>query len=108
MHQPLPHKPLTLADVEAAAGVLGFRGNVTELFSAELVKAAYREKLREHHPDTGGPVMAAPDRIAMLKQAKDVLLRWIAERPDPGCTLCRGTKVIPSGAFGTRPCPKCN
>lgn len=50
--------------------VLGLRGPVT----ADQVKAAYREKAKSAHPDTGG----SKDQMAVLTRARDEALAAIA------------------------------
>ena len=98
-------KKLTRAEVEAAADVLGARSGL-EVLTPELVNSAFRSKLKESHPDTGGPVVDAATRVAQLKVARKTLLQWLEEAPSKDC-LCRGTGFVPTGAFKTGPCPQC-
>jgi hypothetical protein len=103
---PLPEKEITRGGAEAAATVLKIEESI-DTVTIETVKAAYRQALRDVHPDGGSLASNAGDLIFAARKAKELLQVWIELRPDPACLLCNGTGHIKGSAFASRPCPRC-
>lgn len=61
-----------------AMGVLGWTGSEPDRPDRPVVQRRFRELVRDAHPDAGGAVGAAADRIADLAEARRILL---AEAP---------------------------
>jgi DnaJ-class molecular chaperone len=84
----------------AAAEVLGLP---SALCPAADVRQAYARAVMADHPDHGG----AGKRLAILQQARDVLLLATAGDTVPRCKLCRGSGKVRTG-FGGQTCTACS
>ncbi len=102
---------LTRADAESAAQNMGIETSIDAVTLTE-VRAAFAKALRAAHPDTAEagkyPVSSeyAADTIATIRAARDMLMEWVTGRPNPNCSLCKGTGHYRT-AFSSRPCPRC-
>lgn len=114
---------INAAKATEAAGILGVE---LDTLTPDLLSAAYRTKAREHHPDSADDY--DPEAWARVSWAKEVLVRWIEQRPSEAkpvteraheakgdCRSCNGTGRVavskPKG-FGAKPvtvmCVMCN
>lgn len=84
-----------------ALRLLGLRDDHDEA----ALRAAYAEKLKAQHPDTGGDDHARS--VARLRKAKDFLAARFKEASLPACEPCKGKGVIKGlSKFGTT-CKAC-
>ncbi len=97
-------KPLSRSSAESAAEILGV--DLDEVSRMDVV-GAFRKLVRVYHPDTGAPNAEAAEALGVAFAARDVLLRWVDERPKKNCPLCKGSGSLRSGLFTTRTCPEC-
>lgn len=94
--------------VEAAAIALSIEESI-DTVTSETVMIAYRKTLRGAHPDsTVTEVVDAANQLHVARTAKGLLLEWIELRPDPDCSVCRGSGFIRGVGFTSRKCPRCN
>lgn len=106
-----PHlRPVSRSDAAAAAEILGIKGTPIDVLDALDVRIFARTMLKRHHPDAQleDPTDSAL-KIKAILDARATLLRWVAERPDSSCTVCRGkgyTRIL--GGLGSVPCPRCS
>lgn len=79
----------------------------------EVIRAAYKQAVRNLHPDTAPEVPLGTSleagtvsvTIAKLKTARDVLLAGLNQGQEITCKLCGGSGRV-AGSFGT-PCAVC-
>jgi hypothetical protein len=87
---------------EQAAAELG----VAEDATRDEIRAAFTARVKEQHPDAGGP----GGDISSLKRARDYLLTTEPEKEllkqELTCPLCGGSGMVPAG-FGSAQCASC-
>lgn len=112
---------INAAKANEAAGILGVE---LATLNPEGLSKAYRTKARDHHPDSADDY--SPEAWARISWAKEVLVRWLEQRPVDApapaeatrlgdCRSCGGSGRIavnkPKG-FGAKPttvmCVMCN
>ena len=106
-----PKREVTRRDAEEAARFLSL--HLTGL-SEDAVKGAFRRRVKQAHPDTGGydplesaqVVDVAKDTLALARIARDTLEAWLKDLPDNSCPYCKGKGYVRSG-FGAAPCNQC-
>lgn len=98
--------PVTERQALQAAAVFGFLS--LEGLSVDLVRNAFREAVKECHPDAGGSAELAAHKLDMMASARQTLLKWIEDLPADDCPFCKGTHFVRSNAFGAvKPCTHC-
>jgi septum formation topological specificity factor MinE len=93
------------------ASIAAKRLGLTLADARELGEVAIRSRaatlMTAAHPDTGGDPATAADVIRSVKQARDVLVRYVQsgnEKVD--CETCRGRGFLRDG-FRKYECPAC-
>lgn len=98
-------KPLSLAEVEQAAEKLGLK--LADV-SSESLRGAFRDRVREIHPDAGAPMgNNAAEEIQKVYQARAKLIVWLAQQPQKDCKVCGGKGYVRTGPFNTQICTSC-
>lgn len=87
------------------ARAIALLGLPTGPCSERSVRAAYAQRVKEAHPDTGEGGAASSVPIRDLQMARDVLLGNAA--PQNACKMCQGRGKVRFG-MGWRSCSACN
>ena len=79
-----------------------------ECQSAQSIRAAWAQAIRECHADTAKSGTDDAEKLAMLTQARDVLLSQRVA-PESRCKQCRGMGLLKAlkGRIGVVTCPAC-
>jgi len=103
-------KTITRQEAESAAALFGM---VPEEATDEGLRKAWRDRVRNLHPDTlqrrQSPLSddEATAQLHKLTLARARLLVWLAQQPSKTCKTCNGRGAVRSGPFATKPCPNC-
>lgn len=98
-------KPLSLAEVEQAAKMLGLP--LADV-NSESLRSAFRDRVREIHPDTRADMSDnAAAAIQSAFQARAKLVSWLAQQPRKDCRVCGGKGYVRTGPFNTQVCTSC-
>lgn len=100
--------PVTEMQARRAALLLGF--NSLEGITVDLVRNAFRNAVKEAHPDAGGNGDAAAYKVEKLVAARQMLLKWIEAlpvSPTENCPFCKDERFVRTVRFGVKPCVYC-
>lgn len=94
---------ISLANAEKTLGL-------TPPYDDAAVRAAFAEKLKAAHPDSGVAVDDVAGFIGALKEARDKLVAELAAGGGgelETCSRCRGKGWRPASGFGRETCRAC-
>lgn len=74
----------------------------------EIVREAFRRRVKESHPDTAAPgATAGHPHVQDLVAARDYLLTNLTTADDFACRQCGGLAMVRVGKMGWRECAAC-
>lgn len=83
--------------------------HATAVLGENDIRKAYSAAVRLAHPDIGGGHGNEASNVGRLKEAKDLLLKIVADREEifgTKCLQCKGTGQV-RGTFATAVCRSC-
>lgn len=82
--------------------------NCKTALTDEIVREAFRAKVKLIHPDMGvTPADSGTDMVKTVS-ARDYLLKNLTSTDDFACKLCSGVGMVSSGKMGWHKCAACH